>query len=180
MHWLNENAAAIRALASIAGLLVTGALVWLTYRYVRLTSAIAASNLEQIKHIKETNRIFQQQNAYALKALALNLRVAFGNILNSFPPKHAELAAFDKLTERVITDLESFARQVDHNAIDLASEAAPSLRVIQGMIQKAKGIHKNTGWVPTEQETKNWRIAMETSHRNLQALESICEQVTKT
>ena len=75
MNWFNENAAAIQALSSVAGLLVTGVLAWLTSRYVRLTRDIATSSLEQVKHIKEAAHVVLQQNAHALESLALRMRV---------------------------------------------------------------------------------------------------------
>ncbi|MBI3657350.1 MAG: hypothetical protein HY232_13105 [Acidobacteria bacterium] len=175
MNWFKENSSAIQAFASIVGLVVTIILACLTYRYVRLTKKLVDSSLEQTNFIKESSRIVQKQNAQALKALALNLRTHL-----TFPLSHTALAAFNMLTEHEITNIESSARQVDNGAIPLAVEAVAALRVIYGMIQVAKSIPKNMGWMPTEQETKNWAAAISTSHRNLQALESICEQVTKT
>lgn len=70
MSWFKENAAAIQALSSVAGILVAGVLAWLTYRYVRHTRDIAMSSLEQVKHIRGAARISQRQSAHALKSLA--------------------------------------------------------------------------------------------------------------
>ena len=107
------------------------------------------------------------------------MRVALGQ-LNSDVPKHKDLRAFSLLTEGDITDLEVLARQVDGRTITSASEAAMSLRVIHGMIQKAKSINEGTGWMPTDQEAKNWKRAIGASHRALQEIETICHQVTAT
>lgn len=179
MNWFNENSAAIQALSSMAGLLVAGVLAWLTSRYVWLARDIALLSLEQVKHIKEAARVVLQQNARALESLALCLRVALGQ-LSSEAPKHKELRAFSLLTERDITDLEVLARQVDGRTITSASEAAMSLRVVHGMIRKAKSINEGTGWMPPEQEAKGWKKAIEASHRALQEIETGCHQVAAT
>lgn len=179
MNWLKENAAAIQALSSVAALLVAAVLAWLTARYVRLTREIAASSLEQVKHIREAARLIQQQNAHALGTLALRIRVALGG-LNSEIPKHKELRTFSLLTERDMADLQDLARQVNDRAIISASEAAGPLRVIHGMLQTAKDINEGTGWIPADQEAGSWKTAMETAHRKLQEVEAACRQVANT
>lgn len=173
MNWFKENAAAIQALSSVAALLVAGVLAGLTAWYVWLTRGIATSSLEQVKHIRETARVIQQQNARALESLALRIRVALGQ-LNSDAPKHKELRAFSLLTEHDIADLQVLARQVDDRAIISTSDVAGPLRVIHGMLQRAKDINEGTGWTPTEQEVGSWKTAMETAHRILQEVETTC------
>lgn len=101
MNWFKDNAAVIQALSSVAGLVITGVLAWLTWRYVRLTRDIASSSLEQVKHIRDAGRVILQQNARALGSLALRIRVGLGH-LNSETPNHKELRAFALLTDREI------------------------------------------------------------------------------
>lgn len=97
--------------------------------------------------------------------------------LNSDVPQHVELRAFSLLTDRDIADLEALARQADDHTITSASEAAMSLRVIHGMIQKAKDINERIGWLPTDQEMQRWKRAIENSHRSLQEIETVCERL---
>jgi hypothetical protein len=179
MEWLNRFAPAIQALSSVVGLLVAGVLVWLTTRYVRLTRDIAASSLEQIKHIKEAGRVIQQQNARALETLALRIRVSLGR-LNSEAPNHSELRAFTDLKEQDIADLQALARQVNNLTITSASEAAALLRIILGMLQTASEINVGTGWIPTAQDVTRWKKAMESAHRALQEIETACHQLAGT
>jgi len=174
MNWFKENAAAIQALSSLAALLVACLLAWLTARYVRLTREIATSSLEQVKHIREAARIIQRQNAVALDSLALRIRVCVSNLQT---PKHKELRAFSSFTESDIADLERLARQVDDRAIKSASEAVKYLRVIHGIIQNAKNINEGLGWIPTEEEKKNWNTAIQGAHRMLQEVETACQHV---
>jgi hypothetical protein len=176
MNWFKENAAAIQAFASVAALIVAIVLAWLTYRYVRLTRDIAASSLEQVKHIREATEVERQQNALALASLALRVRTGLGG-LNADVPRHKELRAYSQLTEREISDLEVFARRMGGPMLDSASKAVASLRVMQGIIQRAKEINEFIGWVPTQQEMQAWRRAMEDAHRGLQELEVACQRV---
>jgi hypothetical protein len=177
MNWFKENAAAIQAFASIAALIVAIVLAWLTYRYVRLTRDIAASSLEQVKHIRQATEIERQQNALALASLALRIRTGLGG-LNADVPRHKELRAYSQLTEREISDIEVLARKVGGPTLDSASNVVASLRVMQGMIQKAKEINEFIGWIPTQQEMQAWRRAMEDAHRGLQEMEMACQKVS--
>jgi hypothetical protein len=177
MNWFKENAAAIQAFASIAALVVAIVLAWLTYRYVRLTRDIAASSLEQVKHIREATEIEREQHARALASLALRIRTSFGG-LNADVPRHKELRGYSQLTEREIADIEVLARRAGGPVLDSASKAVASLRIMQGMIQKAKEINETLGWIPTQQEMHAWRKAMEEAHRSLQEMEDSCQTVS--
>ncbi len=157
MNWLNENATAIQALSGIAVLLVTGVLALLTSRYVRLTRDIANSSLEQIRLIRESARVVLQQNASALKALAFHIRVGLGQAVSPDAPRHNELRAFDVLAERDIADLQTLAKNVNVVAITSARDAAAHLRVIYAMVQTAKAIPLEMGWIPTPADTTRWK-----------------------
>jgi hypothetical protein len=179
MNWFRDNAAVIQALSSAAGLVVTGVLAWLTWRYVRLTRDIASSSLEQVKHIREAGRVMLQQNAKALESLALRIRVGLGQ-LNSATPNHKELRAFALLTDREIADLQALARQVNSRAITSASDAAAHLRVIHDTVQTSKGIDEAMGWIPTAEDAGRWKRAIEGAHRALQEIEAACHQGADT
>ena len=175
MNWFRDNAAAIQALSSMAGLLVAGILAALTWRYVRLSREIAASSLEQVKQIREASAIAQRNSARSLEALALRLRLALGD-LNSDAPGHAELLKFASLTENDIAGLEALARHVGGEAIVFASEAAAALRVLLGVIARAKQANKLLGWMPDDHEIQAWRKQIQASHRGLQAVEETCRR----
>jgi len=171
VSWFKDNAAVIQALSSIAGLVVTGVLAWLTWNYVRLTR-------EQVKHIREASRAILRQNATALEYLALRLRTGLGQYLPA-TPNHKDLRAFASLGERDIADLQILARQVNDRAIISASDAAAHLRVILDMVQTAKGINEAMGWIPTAAEAGRWKTAFEGAHRALQEIETACHQVAE-
>ncbi len=179
VNWFRDNAAVIQALSSVAALVVTGALAWLTWRDVRLTRDIATSSLEQVKHIREAGRLLLQQNARALESLALRIRVGLGH-LNSSTPNHRELRSFALLTDREIADLQALARQVNSRAITSASDAAAHLRVIHDMVQTAKAINEAMGWIPTAEDIGRWKRAIEGAHRALQEIETACQQAAAT
>jgi len=170
MDWLKDNAAAIQALSAVATLVVTSVLVWLTSKYVRLTS-------EQIQHIKDAARVTLRQSATALGSLALRLRTGLGQV-NSEPPNHRELRAFALMTEKEIADLQALAREVNSRAIGSASDAATHLRVILEIVQAAKGVTEGTGWIPSREDTIRWKKFVEGAHRSLQEIEIACQSST--
>lgn len=52
MDWFAKNAAAIQAIASIAGVFVTAVLVCVTWWYVRVTKRIADSSVQQVNEMR--------------------------------------------------------------------------------------------------------------------------------
>jgi len=101
--------------------------------------------------------------------------VALGG-LSSDAPRHKELRAFSLLTERDIADLQGLARQVNDRTVISSNEAVGPLRVIHGMLQKARDINEMTGWVPTGQEVRDWKAARENAERKLQEVEVASRQ----
>jgi hypothetical protein len=189
MTWLNDNAAAVQALASVVNLLVTGALVWLTFRYVRITNAISTSSLEQIKLIRESARTVQQQHARSLEALAFRLRDVVGFKLADTPRANDPQEVLPLLSERDITNLETYARQVSGKAIEVASQAAASLRELIGMLQNSKAAWEKFArgretersivqiHLSTTPDEKIWRNTRSRASMMLQQLEEECRQI---
>lgn len=176
MNWFRDNAAAIQALSSVAGLLVAGILAILTWRYVRVTREIAPLSLEQVKHIREASAIAQRNSGRALQCLALRLRVGLGQ-LNSDVPRHSELLSFASLTESDISDLEALARHVGDQTIGFASEAAAALRVLNGVMLRAKQVSRTQGWSANDKEAQAWRTEFQAAHRSLKAVEDACSRL---
>ena len=54
--WLDRNAAAVQALASIATVLITCALAWITRKYVLLTQELAVTAREQLRFQQHSER----------------------------------------------------------------------------------------------------------------------------
>jgi hypothetical protein len=48
MQWLNENAAGVQAITAIVIVVLTSALVWVTWRYVKLTKSMERTLREQL------------------------------------------------------------------------------------------------------------------------------------
>lgn len=164
MNWLRANAVIIEAAATVVLAVITAIYVWLVH--------------EQLKHIKETARVDRQQYACALALFAFRLRETIGSHLGDVPTRE-KLLAFFLLPESDITELRVLARKVNGKAIDWANQAAVALRVMHGIIQKAKekDINEMTGWQPTDQEKETWKKARSDSERALHALQEECGQV---
>jgi len=173
VNWLTSHASAIQAFASIATLIVTATLAWLTGRYVRVTKRIADSALEQVEHFKLASHAARQQAALALDALSKRIRVPLTS-LNPRTVAHRHLFEYGLLSLGDITDLESLARQVNQDAIRYAGKAAVSLHRVLALIEQAKAVNLSTGWIPTDKQVEEWRTAMDAAPKMLAALEAAC------
>jgi hypothetical protein len=106
--WLNRNAAAVQAIASIASALTTIALAWITFRYVTLTGELARAAREQLR--------MKQQSAASEAAQLLTLIDVLIGSLGKLPGdeehaeairdvpiwKHADIATLTSLTAAVV------------------------------------------------------------------------------
>ena len=174
MNWLRDNGAAIQAFASIGGLLITLVLAGLTAWYVRVTKTIATSALDQVKHLKETTRVAQQQAARSLEALSKRIRLPLVG-LDPTAPKHRPLAEYGLLSQEDVTYLETLARDVNADAIRYAGKAAVSLRKILALMEQARQVNFGTGWIPSSDQIRDWREAMDAAPKMLTSLEATCQ-----
>jgi predicted negative regulator of RcsB-dependent stress response len=135
MDWFTRNSAAIQAIASIAGVIITAALVGVTYWYVRVTRTIANSSLAQVQEIQKATRASRDRNARALADLAVRIRNGLAR-LDADLPRADQIRAFTQVNESDITRLEVFASQVDYAPV-LASEstAVVAIREILGTVE---------------------------------------------
>jgi hypothetical protein len=179
MDWFAKNAAAIQAIASVAGVGITAVLVSVTYWYVRVTRTIAQSSLEQVQEMKKAARASRNRNAQALADLAVRIRNGLAG-LDPDLPRENQLRAFTQVNESDITRLEVFVSQVDYAPV-LASEgtAVVAIREILGTVEHAKNLHPGAGWVLPPERIERWRRAREESDRSLHAVENACQEILK-
>jgi hypothetical protein len=178
MNWFDAHAGAVQAIASIATLIVTGVLAFLTAWYVRVTKQIADSSLEQLAHLKSESRSAQVQAARSLDALARRLRVPLAGLTAA--PSHRMLLDYALLNQRDVEDLEALARQVSDEAITYAGKAAVSLRRLLAIMDDARKFNKTQGWMPNERQTGDWGEAIDAGPKMLEKIEQICRAIAAT
>lgn len=177
MDWVSHNAAAIQAIASIIGVLITAALAGITYWYVRVTREIAKSSALQVKQMRDEAQAKEKRNARALGALVSSIRNTLG-ALEPDAPRHDQLTIFNRIGESDIIYFQTLASQVD-NAVTLAaaSAAVTEMREILGTVQEAKRVARGAGWLLSNEQIQCWRSARQNSDRDLHAIEDECERL---
>lgn len=179
MNWFAQNAAAIQAVASIAGAIITAVLVGVTWRYVRLTGTIAASSVNQLQEMKATIRASNLRNVQVLSDLASRVRNSLGR-LDADIPRENQLRPFTDVNESDVARLELFASQVDHVPIVAAEAAAVvAIREILGIIADARSVHPDAGWRISNERIARWRRAREESDRSLHEIENECQIILR-
>lgn len=73
MNFLDQHASAIQALAALATLALTAALVWVTWRYVQLTGDLVEQNREAAEIQEARERTQRRRLAVPLRRLTLSL-----------------------------------------------------------------------------------------------------------
>jgi hypothetical protein len=138
--WLNANAAAVQALASVIALLVTVVLAGLTAWYVSVTRTIATAAAAQARALQEaTGRV----DAAALRGLASHLtrlNIAVG-LLNEQSPNEPELRTKFQLTSDDGNQLERLAQAC---TVDIHGEVAPctaSMRWLVGLADRVRSVN---------------------------------------
>jgi hypothetical protein len=184
MYWLKNNAAAIQAIASIVGVMITAGLAAITYWYVRVTREIAKSSAEQTIQTKELAEIHQrerkereQQSARTLWLVAQRSRSTLEATEFSF----AGLRVFHQPTEEDLVDINSLPRQLNNtNILIFANRAIISLRAILAFVDRVKQKPVGIGWTPVPEETQYWTNAVEHAIKNLREIENQCKALVSS
>lgn len=182
MDWFAKSASAIQAIASVVGVLITGVLAYITWRYVKITREIAESSAEQVRQFKESTQVAKQQTARSLSSLALRTRTSLGaGILSSDAPQHGQLRAFSQVTTGDISDIESLAKNLNDSQVSTAAaKAVAAIRDVLWFVETTKDIHPSMGWIPTQAEIIRWRRALEESERSLHFIQDECEKLASS
>jgi hypothetical protein len=150
--WFNANTAAVQALASVVGLLVTIVLARLTAKYVSLTRTIATAAATQLQALQEaTARV----DAAALRGLAFHLtrlNIAVG-LLNETSPSDQELRFHFQLT---YDDGDQLARLAQACIVDIQAELAPcaaSIRWLVDLADRVRSVNPGIGYAFSTKET---------------------------
>ncbi len=125
---------------------------------------------------REATKERRKQKAVALKTRSKRIRRSI-EALDPGRPLHGQLIQFSILSVDDVDRLECLAEELSAEAAELAGTAALSLRVIEGMVQTARGTTAVVGWIPSGSEVKNYKAAIESSTRLLTRLERECDRV---
>src|SRR5690349_14470306 len=102
MDWFSRNAAAIQAISSIAGVVISAILAGITYWYVRITRELAKSSTEQVTQMRQIFELQQQEKRRENAQLARNLQMLARRTRSSIEAvtfSHAGLRALAQPTQ---------------------------------------------------------------------------------
>jgi hypothetical protein len=183
MDWFSQNAPAIQAIASIAGILISAVLAGITYSYVRITRELAQSSAEQVRQMREAFELQRQEREASQAQLARTLQVLARRIRSSIEAatfSHAGLRALAQPTAAEVTDLETMSRGLGNKTIlNAGNRAVIGLRHALSLVDRVKPIHPAMGWIPTNEEQVFWNEVVQTSISNLKQIENECEALLR-
>lgn len=181
MGWFAKNSAAIQAIASIAGVLISLILAGITYWYVRITREVAQSSSEQVRGMREAFDRQQQERREEQAQLARTLELLARRIRSNIEAatfSHAGLRALAQPTSAEVTDLEILSRQLGNKTVlSAGNRAVVGLRHALSLVDRVKPIHPSIGWIPVEEERQFWNEAVEITVTNLRAIENECQRL---
>ena len=184
MDWFAKNAAAIQAIASIVGVLITAALAGITYWYVRVTREIAKSSADQTRQMKEAAELANHQMKENRRQLARNLRALAHRSrlsLESVVFNHSAMLSYTQPTEDDISEIQIMSRQTCDDKILLsANVAVVALRHVLAIVEKAGNIKPSAGWIPSQEDTQKWTKLSQGASKALQDIETQCEIIAST
>lgn len=172
--WLNRNAAAIQALASIASVLVTVILAWVTSRYVSLTQQLAQVSREQLR--------IQQQSVVSEAARLIMLVDVFAGTIQRFPvdERDRERISDIPLWKRSdVTALGTLAASV----LGTDAPIGPSIQSLNWLRDKAEGLQqaaRDGGVPPDAVPWTDWRREIETARGSLNELRRAADAAQAT
>ncbi len=172
LAWLNQNAAAVQAMASIASVVVTIVLLGITWQYVGLTQELARAAREQLR--------FQQRTAASEAAQLITLIDVFLGTLKRFPSsehdaeqirdvslwKHADVSAFGSLAASILGTHADVRRAIQrlnwlHNIVDQAQQTT-----------REGGRSEQLPWEEWNRQLTEARTALQTGRADAQSAEA--------
>jgi hypothetical protein len=181
MNWLGEHSAAVQAIASIVGVIITAVLAGITYWYTRVTRSIAESSVEQARLMRQAAELSQQQAKQHKRQLARTIAVLAQRSrvgLEAVPFSHAAMRAYTQPTDTDINDIERIAREIGNDRIlASANRAVTSLRSVLSIVLDAKSVKPEIGWVPGPERRSYWDMAVTASIDSLKEIETEAQTI---
>ena len=158
--WLDTHAPAVQALAALATCILTAVLAFVTWRYVRLTTALAQAANAQIEA--------QRQAAAAQRLRFVQIAARLGIAVRSFPDdrNHSKIRGAVLWRDEDVTQLTTLAAILGVPMVIDAETAAISLRWLADRVRCVKSLRQdamNAGTrIPADEWAKHIKIARTT------------------
>jgi hypothetical protein len=171
-EWLNHNAAAVQALASVFSVIATVVLLRITRQYVGLTQELARAAREQLR--------FQQRTVASEAAQLLTLIDVFLGSLRKFPVekaqaetlrtvsmwKHADISTFGSLAASVLGQRQEVQRAIQR------------LNWLRGAAERAQSSESEAGL--TDFPWSDWKRQIDEARTALEAVRGDAQSVDAT
>jgi hypothetical protein len=160
-HWLDANSAAIQALGSVATVLLTAVLAWITWRYVKLTQRLVAAQLGEAASRRRELRT------------QLELVSAF---LHEFPTKddprlsQALLSPFNDLREFSGNRFRALASEVSVEAGRQAAALEDHGTWLINLVREIRSVPLGTGYNWTNFPRQDYARRLQSAHDAFQRL----------
>ena len=165
VKWLNQNSAAIQAVATVASVLATAALALITWRYVRLTRTLAEATQAQAEFLREAVKARKRE----LLAVIKMLRILVGSLpeIREHGEQMREAASWDS---NDLADLKRLASEFGTLAGQRAAVATPSLLWLKERVDDVKATDPRLGVNFNDFPWDRWDSELKRAKENLEAL----------
>ena len=138
--WLNQNSAAIQAVATVVSVLVTAALALITWRYVRLTRTLAEATQAQAEFLRQAVKARKRE----LLAVVKMLRILVGHLpeIRQHGEQMRGAATWDN---NDLADLKRLASEFGTLAGQRAAVATSSLLWLKERLDEVKATNPGLG-----------------------------------
>ena len=147
IEWLNRNAGAVTAIASVV-------LAGLTGWYVVITRQIALASRETLRHSVEAQQAARRQAERALRALVRRLSEMAAAV--PVPLGVNTVQRIPLWSDDDLRDLEALAREAEGADLEAASLAVKNLRHIATIIAEIKRDEAGVGWNANKHSPPVW------------------------
>ena len=165
MDFLNQNAPAIQAIASVVSVLVSAALLWITMEYIRLTRTLAEAAHQSLEHEKEAARAQKRH----LQSLLRTLRFMLGQ-LPTDPEQGERLRRVPLWENSDLSEMQELASQVGAQEGQEAALAAVSMRWLRDRVQEVRGADPKKGYDWSRFPWDRWNVESKFARDHLNAM----------
>ncbi len=164
IDWLNCNAGAVTAIATVVLVVLTGV-------YVTITRQIALASREQVRLHADARDAMERQDRRSLAALAKRLREA----VDGLPYPAIQIGTIVQRvvlwTDDDLKDLDTLARAIEGADMAAAAQAVESLRYLGHVVEEIRTAEKGQGWNPNSIRPQDWATKIAVARTALDRLQ---------
>lgn len=174
------DASIIQAIAAVCNIIVTGGLLWLTARSVKLTDNLAKASSQQAALLARQTELVERstletrrRKAALLQGLCRRIRVATAHLDST----NVTAKVSKNFTYLSAGDAELISTLAADTSVEAAEASGLVTLAVRNVVNLLNQVQSESSWSPSTQEASDWNGALSTIATDIPKIELACRAV---